>query len=121
MTIVSSTDFDNVATEIGETVTIYAPTQTFSTDYDSVSTSTLGSGTNEKVIVQPAEEGSLEKYHGKLIIGDVFMMFKSLSIIARDSLVLVTSTSKYYRVVYLEQVRISGAIHHYESILRFIK
>ena len=120
-TPVNSADFDNVADEIGETVTIYAPSQTFSSDYDSVETSTLGDGSDETVIVQPAENAEFQRHHGRIEVGDAFMFFKAASVIANNSLVLVSATSKYYRVIFLEDLRPGGSTHHYEALMRIIK
>lgn len=118
---VSSQDFADVADQIGETVTIYSPTQTFSSDYDSIATSSLGSGTQETVVVEPVEAGEIQRHHGKLEFGDIWMFFKSSSVIANDSLVKQDSTSKYYKVVFLEAKRVGDAVHHYEVLLRFVK
>ena len=121
MVIVSATDFTNVCNDIGETVIIYAPTQTNSTDYGSIATSTLGDGTSETAIVQPMEEGELITHQGHIVFGDLFMMFISTSVIAKDSLLKVSATSKYYRVVFLEEIRPGGTVHHYEAHMRRVE
>ena len=119
--VVSSSDFDNVASEVGEAVTIYNPTQTVSSDYGSLVTDTNidSGGTSETAIIQPVKSNNVLRSEGKLKEGDCFGMFKSNSEVEENSLVLVGTN--LYQAKDLTDIRPAGSTHHFEANLIFLR
>ena len=117
--IVDATDFTNVASDIGESVTIYNQTETIDSDYGGLTVQTLGSGTSETAVVQREKESNIQRSDGRLVEGDLFAMFISTSVVTPNS--IVEYDSKRYKVIGLDEVRVTGAIHHFEANLRLIQ
>lgn len=121
MAIVSSVDFDNVAAEIGETVTVYnLSSVTYDEDYGTIATSSLGSGTSETVIIQPYKEKEPQKVEGVEQKEKIFAMFKSNSVVTTKS-IIKRSDNKMYRVLTLDTIDPAGTVHHYEAVLGYTR
>ena len=122
MAVTSSVDFDNVADDNGEDVTIYNATETINVE-GSLTDQSLGNGTIEKAKIQPENLNNIARSEGRLQQGDLFAMFKSTSVITANSLVKLnkTSTLKLFKVKNLTEERHSGATHHFESNLEFLR
>ncbi len=119
--VVSSADFDNVAAEIGESVTIYNSTQAQSSDYGSLTSDTGidSGGTSETAIIQPETLYRAQHSDGRILEGDLFAMFRSDSIVTQNS--LITRGTNIYKIKNLIDVRVSGSIHHYEANLEYVR
>ena len=119
MTVASAQDFTDVASEIGESVSIYNPTDAIDTDYGASTADNLGDATSENVVIQPATEDRNLNSDGKLLEGSLFAMFISSSVVTKDS--LIKFDNKYYKVKNLIEVRPTGTIHHFESNLELVR
>ena len=65
MAVVDASDFDSVADEAGEEVTIYNSTETLNEDYGSLTAETLGDGTDENVYIEPQSEWTVQQSQGR--------------------------------------------------------
>ena len=121
MALLDSADFVSITSDIGETVTIYNPTQTVSTDYASLLTDTniASGGTSETAFIQPIKSSNIQRSDGKLKEGDCKGFFKSASVIAEGS--LVTRDSNLYVVQDLKDCRTSDTTHHFECYMIFLR
>jgi hypothetical protein len=116
---VSSADFDAIANEIGETITVYTPTQTSDSDYDRVATHSLGTGTTETAIVEQANYADYQASQGKIKLGDCQLFLKSSTTVTESS--LVSFQSKLYEIISLDTLAPGGTVHHYEAWARFLR
>ena len=114
MPVVDSVDFNNVAADIGESVTVNNPSETVSSDYGSLTAST-DSNTTETAIIQPFNSNKIARSDGRLKEGDCFGMFRSDSVVQEGSMITVGSV--VYIVKNLTNVNPSGSTHHFEADL----
>lgn len=121
---------ESVANEIeklGETVTVYNSVQTTDDDtaYESVVTDDYvdggNAGTEEIAVIQPAGQSRDQLEEGRLLAGDLFVVFKWDSIITNNSLVVISNTSREYKVKKIDDLRPMGETTHFEVLLEFVR
>lgn len=122
MAVTDSSDFDNVADDVGEDVTVYNMTE--STDSDgALSSQSLSNGIIEKAIIQPENLNNIARSEGRIQQGDLFAMFRSDSIVTANSVIKLNKTAalKLFKVKNLTEERHSGSTHHFEANLEFLR
>ena len=112
-------DFTNAASDSGESIEIYNPSEIVDNDTESLTANPLGGGITENAIIQPEKLYNIQNSSGRLQTGDLFAMFISTSVITPNSQIKIGT--KLYKVIGLEEVRPGGAVHHFECNLRFLR
>ena len=120
MTVTDPVDFMNVAEESGENITIYNGPETLGSS-GSLATQSLGNGIIEKAIIQPESLNNIARSEGRITQGDLFAMFKNSSVVTKDSLVKINATLQLFKVKNFVEIRPSGAIHHIECNLEYLR